>query len=77
MTLLTNDTEVNMAVRAVDNLKKLAYENSTDVEGVVAWLQSSCNPVDAMDRLLEQPSDLGTPNPQADTSHVPDLSWVS
>ena len=77
MTLLTNDTEVNMAVRAVDNLKKLAYENSTDVEGVVAWLQSSCNPVDAMGRLLAQPADLGTSNPQADTNHVTDPSWVS
>lgn len=66
-----------MAGRAVDNLKKLAYENSTDVEGVVAWLQSSCNPVDAMDRLLEQPADLGTPNPQADISHVLNPSWVS
>jgi hypothetical protein len=77
MTPLANGAEANMAVLAVNNLKKLARENSTDVEGVVAWLQRSYNPVDAMDKLLEQPADLGAPDPQAGTSHVNDLSWVS
>jgi hypothetical protein len=77
MTRLANGAEVNMAVLAVYNLKKLACEISTGVDGVVAWLQSSYNPVDAMDKLLEQPADLGTHNPQADISNINDLSWVS
>ena len=50
MTLLSNGAEASTAVLAVNNLKKLARENSTDVEGVVAWLQRSYNPVDAMDQ---------------------------
>lgn len=50
MTPLANGAEANIAVLAVNNLKKLARENSTDVEGVVAWPQRSYNPVDAMDK---------------------------
>ncbi|HZS22434.1 MAG TPA: hypothetical protein VFA63_15810 [Pseudonocardiaceae bacterium] len=74
MTQSTNGTEANVAVLAVRNLKKLASETFTDVEGVVAWLQSSYNPVDAMDKLLEHPADTGTTNPGADTSHVNNFS---
>jgi hypothetical protein len=77
MTQLTNGAEAQVAILAVHNLKKLAREISTDVEGVVAWLQSSYNPVDAMDKLLEQQADPGTPDPEGDTSHVNNVSWVS
>lgn len=77
MTQLTNGAEVNVAVLAVRNLMKLAGETSTDVEGVIAWLQRSYNPVDAMDKLLEQQADPGTPDPEGDTSHVNNVSWVS
>jgi hypothetical protein len=77
MTQLTNGAEAKVAILAVHNLKKLARETSTDVEGVVAWLQSSYNPVDALDKLLEQQADPGTPDPEGDTSHVNNFSWVS
>jgi hypothetical protein len=73
----TNGAEAQVAILAVRNLKKLAREISTDVEGVVAWLQRSYNPVDAMDKLLEQQADPGTPDPEGDTSHVNNVSWVS
>lgn len=63
MTQLANGAEANVAVLAVHNLKKLARETSTDVEGVVAWLQISYNPVDAMDKLLEQPRGTDDPKP--------------
>ena len=75
MTQLADGAEANMAVLAVHNLKKIARETSTDVEGAVAWLQSSYNPADAMDMLLKRPADMATPNSQA--GHVHDLSWVS
>ena len=75
MTELTNGSEANMAVLALHNLKKLARETSTDVEGAVAWLHSSYNPIEAMDKLLERPAGTSTPN--AETSHVNNLSWVS
>jgi len=74
MTQLANGADANMAVLAVHNMKRLARETFTDVEGVVAWLQSSCNPVDAMQKLLEQPQDMH--NDGADTSRVNDF-WVS
>jgi hypothetical protein len=77
MTQLTNGAEAKVAILAVHNLKKLARETSTDVEGVVAWLQSSYNPVDALDKLLEQQADPDTPDPEGDTSHVNNFSWVS
>ena len=77
MTQFTNGAEANRAVLAVHNLKKLARQTSTDVEGVVAWLHSSYNPIDAMDKLLERPAGTSTPNAEADTSHVNDFSWVS
>jgi len=74
MTQPPNGADANMAVLAVHNMKRLARETFTDVEGVVAWLQSSCNPVDAMQKLLEQPQDMR--NDGADTSRVNDF-WVS
>jgi hypothetical protein len=77
MTQLTNGAEAQVAILAVHNLKKLAREASTDVEGVVVWLQRSYNPVEAMDKLLEQQADPGTPDPEDDTSHVNNVSWVS
>lgn len=77
MTQLTNGAEANVAVLAVYNLKKLARETSTDVEGVVAWLHSSYNPIDAVVKLLESSAGTSTPNAEADTSQVSDFSWVS
>lgn len=74
MTQLANGTETNMGVVALYNLKKLARETWTDVEGVVAWLQSAYNPVAAMDKLLKQPAGRVTDNPEADISHVHDFS---
>jgi hypothetical protein len=53
MTQLTRGAEANAAALAVRHLKQLAREKSTDVEGVVAWLQSSYNPAEAMHKLLE------------------------
>lgn len=60
MTQFTNGAEANMAVLAVHNLKKLARETSTDVDGVVVWLRSSYNPIDAMGKLLERPAGTST-----------------
>jgi len=53
MTQITNGAKATPAVLVVSNLKKLARETSTDVEGVVAWLQSSYNPADAVQKLME------------------------
>ena len=77
MAQLTNGAGTNMAVLAVHNLKKLARETSTDVDGVVTWLQSFYNPTDAMDKLLEQPTDMGTHHPQARHQSRSLSSWVS
>jgi hypothetical protein len=30
-----------------------------------------------MDKLVEQPADMGAPNPEADTSHVTNSSRIS
>jgi hypothetical protein len=53
MTQFTKGVESNAAVLALHNLKQLARETHTDVEGVVAWLESSYNPEEAMHKLLE------------------------
>jgi hypothetical protein len=53
MVRLTKDAESNPAVLVLCNLKQLARQTSTDVEGVVAWLESSYNPAEAMRKLLE------------------------
>lgn len=53
MTQLTKGAESNAAVLVLRNLKQLAHQTSTDVEGVVAWLESSYSPVEAMHKLLE------------------------
>jgi hypothetical protein len=53
MTQLTKGAESNAAVLILRNLKQLARETHTDVEGVVAWLESSYNPTEAMHKLME------------------------
>jgi hypothetical protein len=53
MTQLTQGAESNAAVVVLRNLKQLARQASTDVEGVVAWLENSYSPAEAMHKLLE------------------------
>ena len=53
MPQLAKRVEPDAVVLVLRNLKRLARETSTDVEGVVAWLGSSYSPVEAMRKLLE------------------------
>jgi hypothetical protein len=53
MAQLTKRVESDAVVLVLRNLKRLARETSTDVEGVVAWLGNSYSPVEAMRKLLE------------------------
>jgi hypothetical protein len=53
MTQLRKGAESNAAVLVLRNLKQLARQTSTDVEGAVAWLESSYSPAEAMHKLLE------------------------
>jgi hypothetical protein len=45
--------QVELVTKILFNLKQLAHQKGTDVEGVVSWLAISYNPAEAMNKLLD------------------------